>query len=355
MTLPTPHKANRRFAGVGNVGGVLRGNGDSHDLATRNPEPPKGGEAYTGCYMPFANEIHIFKYLLSKLKKAIFFYNIKSDGKCTRSSGALAGNKVYAHRREMRMNGIADLIGNDKKKWIFVTLTKWYLKTDEGRKKSWQEVHEELPKFLRKMRQLGMEEYIWVKEAHRDGGCHVHILMKWNKEIKTRQNKGKVFIKSEQFRGMIKDCWEGNVDVKPVLDDGVRGYITKELGKFSHVEDALKRAKRDWSKEGDKKFYDGDWKRMWTYYFSDILKIRLHGMSRNIKVEEGASLPDLINNMTNTTEQEKAQTIAVMKVPNYIKRNHAFEPFNGTVDPDSKEMELLRELYEKTYGRKLNE
>jgi hypothetical protein len=48
----SPNKQTEGLQGLQTVGGVLRGNGVSHDLATRNPEPPTGGEAYTVCYMP---------------------------------------------------------------------------------------------------------------------------------------------------------------------------------------------------------------------------------------------------------------------------------------------------------------
>jgi hypothetical protein len=65
-----------------NVGGVGRGNeAKRNDLATRNPEPPTGGEAFTACYttLPFSLIILSFtkiSFLPYFLYKKLYHYCI---------------------------------------------------------------------------------------------------------------------------------------------------------------------------------------------------------------------------------------------------------------------------------------
>jgi hypothetical protein len=146
------------------------------------------------------------------------------------------------------------------------------------------------------------------------------------------------------MREYIKDNWAGDVDIEGIRDNQIKGYIKKYLGKYSHIEDALRRAKREWLKEGDEKHKDTDCKKLWTNYYCDKLKIRL--FTSNIKKLEseirGDSPADLVKNMNNTTAENKPKVINLWLLPWYIKYNPAFTPYNGKIDPNDKVYSLLK-------------
>jgi hypothetical protein len=107
-----------------------------------------------------------------------------------------------------------------------------------------------------------MKDYIVVKEAHRDGGCHAHLLCQWERNFLMFKYKNKYRLANTAMREYIKDNWAGDVDIEGIIDDQIKGYIKKYLGKYSHIEDALRRAKREWLEEGDEKHKDTDCKKL---------------------------------------------------------------------------------------------
>jgi hypothetical protein len=193
-----------------------------------------------------------------------------------------------------------------------------------------------------------MTNYIAVKEAHRDGGCHVHLLCQWKRNFKTISHKGKLRIASKKLRDIIKGEWDGQVEIEAMCDNDVNGYLKKYLGKYSHIEDALKRAKRKWGNEGDEKHKDTDIKKLWTTYYCGTLNIRQYTCSRKMKKEKQKAKPsDLIKEMNNPTEKEKPKVKRIWRIPDWIKKEKDFEPYNGVVDPNSKCHKLLINYYEK--------
>jgi hypothetical protein len=179
-------------------------------------------------------------------------------------------------------------MGGNPSYCTFVTLTKQYVKTEAGRRESWLSVRAELTNYIRRLKRKGLEDYVYVLEAHEDGGCHVHLLMRWKNEVKTYMHKGKLRLTDKAKFWRLK-MWDGHVDVQGIGEgeaEKITGYLSKELGKYGHYEDALKRAKRGWSKEGDVKKQKSDKKRLWTYYYADILKLRLYGSGRKAKREQ---------------------------------------------------------------------
>ena len=194
----------------------------------------------------------ILKHLKDKLRKAQTIWREHENGDLHFRMGAVVGNKVYAYRRERALDVIIDDIGFKQEDTTFITLTAPYWDTDWGRKQSWLCVIEALPKILRKLKKIGMTEYILVFEANR-GGCHLHILAKWGIKL-TFKKMGKVIrVVNPDIRKLLKENWIGHVDVRGMGDDNVKGYMKKYLGKFGHIEDALRRALRNWGKEGDEK------------------------------------------------------------------------------------------------------
>lgn len=71
--------------------------------------------------------------------------------------------------------------------------------------------------------------------------------------------------------------------------------MSKEVGgKDSHIEDALKHSKRNWSGEGDKKFKIKDIKKLWGFYISSTLSLKRWGFSGDIKAENYKSHDPII-------------------------------------------------------------
>jgi hypothetical protein len=297
---------------------------------------------------------YVQKRLDKKLRKTIWIGRQRADGKYTIFSGAVAGNKVHAHRRGIKTDHLADRVMGGKPNYCtFVTVTKQYVKTEAGRRESWVSVRAELTNYIRRLKRQGLEDYVYVLEAHEDGGCHVHLLMRWKKEIHTYLYNGKLRITNRELLRRLKE-WDGHVDVLGIGEGDVEriaGYVSKELGKYGQYEDALKRAKRNWGKEGDDKKRNSDKKRLWTYYYADVLRIRLYGSGRKergkqtqLERSERREHNDLITNMINSTKPEEYTQI---QLPWHIVHNDRFEPYTGFVDPDSWTYKELTKLFDR--------
>jgi hypothetical protein len=332
--------------------GAVPHKGREPDCGTAEAEPPIGGEAYTVCYATFDFPNYVTKHIDHKLRKAAFFYTVDETGVIRQKSGAICGNKVAAWRTERRIDEIFDVVKWDKRKTLFITLTHPYVKTEQGRKESWEYFQKDLPRYLRKLKTKGMKDFIAVKEAHRDGGCHVHLLCQWERKFLTFTYKGKKRIANKAIRDFIKNNWAGDVDIEAMRDDDIKGYIKKYLGKTSHVENALRRAKREWSYDGDMRHKDADVKKLWSLYYCDKLNIRSFTSSeKKRRTEAAASPPDLVKNMNNSTDREKPRIVTQVIIPYFIKTNPAFEPRNGIVAPNTRAYQLAKNfLFGETYG-----
>jgi hypothetical protein len=285
---------------------------------------------------------YVIKHIDKEMRNCAWFYQLYDDGTLKKLSGAKAGNKVFAWRTEQRLTEIFEAVKWDSEKTLFITLTHPYVKTEKGREESWLYFQKELPRFVRKLKTKGAKDFIVVKEAHRDGGCHAHLLAQFGRKFRTFDHKGKRRITNKTLRGFIKDNWAGDVDIEAMQNDDVKGYMKKYLGKYSHIEDALRRAKRNWSLEGDLRHKDSDCKKLWTNYYCGKLKMRRFTCSAKKRQTEtqGASPADLVKNMNNATLDKKPQVIKQWLIAWHIKFNPAFEPFNGRVDPESREYKL---------------
>jgi hypothetical protein len=302
----------------------------------------------------------ILQFLYKKILLAQWFAFYYSDGSISKGPGAAMGNRTYAFRREGRIASALRMLLSGSGSCLWLTLTVPYNRTGAGRKASWLAVKTALAPFLRYLRDLGMDAYIAVKEAHAGGGCHAHIVARWDKSLpgfKRREwnPRRKVWVTrwrlgDQSLRTAIKAAWPcGHVDIQLVQDERVGAYLTKELGKASHIEDALRRARRDWDRPDEDRFRERDVKKLWAVYYATTLKIRLITTSRNLPVvgdeEEGPPPGDLINTMNNTTEaREKPYLVEMLVIPWDIKKWAFFEPYTGKVDPGSEEYRKLEAL-----------
>ena len=230
------------------------------------------------------------RHMADKLRRTVWLVTVGTDGNYNLTCGAVLGNKVQAHRRGCRTELLVDSVVNNQPTYCtFVTLTRRYNKTPDGRLETWQHYKQHLAAYLRRLKRHGLVDYVWVKEAHYDGGCHAHLLLRWATECKTLRKQDKLRVRGKR-KHVIKDNWDGHVDVQ-ALDaqtlDRAATYIGKELDKYAHCEDALRRAKRLWTADGDAAKQAADCKRIWTLYYGSMTKQRLYGAARRTHADVG--------------------------------------------------------------------
>lgn len=228
---------------------------------------------------------------------------------------------------------------------LFITLTTHYTKNEKGVRESWERVRAELPRFLQRMRRKGFTTYVWTKEAHEDGGCHVHIVIKnhGHKFLYFLDKKNLTILRldDEPLREKIKTAWPcGHVDIQVISTEKAGEYITKEIGKTSHIEEAVKRARAGKDTAADRK-------KLWGHYMAKKLKLRRWGVSR-----------DLIKHMTNPTDDEKEYDLPEYAIlPKYITRADWFEPFTQILDRRSRAYKEIARFFDeqREIGRSVRE
>ena len=218
-------------------------------------------------------------------------------------------------------------IQNLKTNTFFITLTTKYdpLNPEKTTLQALARVNSRLPKFLRYMRKNYKCSYIWAKESHRDGGCHVHLIIQCKNLYQCFRYidaDGVETFRSDELRADIRTVWAiGNVDIQGVMhDSGVFAYVSKELGKSQNVEKALKRI------ENGEPLKKNDTNKIWMMWAVKTLAklhefktgnktvIRVIGYSKVYRVtaeEQQAEKERIlagnasINNNTNSTQEQK--------------------------------------------------
>jgi len=286
---------------------------------------------------------------LDYLKDNIFFTGLSDDLSLWVCPGAKRGTLVYANRREEVINDIVKQFNFDSHRCLWVTCTQQVdyssLQTIE---KSFTDIKEQIPKFNRQLKQVGIVKYMYVIEAHKRGGAHLHCLLELDHSLPFHaDNKDNNILRlsDEALRQSIKTAWGlGHADIQVVSSNRIAGYMVKELCKNSSIEQALDRLQKGTPKKNDTN-------RVWAFYF---MVIRLKGMrswgtSRNIKRQR------LDSNMNNSTEPQDIarneqsdhsinQSI-VVRLDKHITRQEWFRPIAGRVEPGSvMERELMKIL-----------
>jgi hypothetical protein len=313
---------------------------------------------------PFLKIVNYIKHSLYITKWWACFW---SDGSITKVPAPTRGNRTYAKNRQKRIDlAIENMLDQTVPgTTLWITLTKRYKKTEDGRLESWNFFPKMLPRFLRKLRSLGMIKFIHVKEAHYDGGCHVHILAKWNvylphrveyKKIKNSNEYREVWrLDNWHLKSKIVKSWGfGRIEIQVVRSKQIGNYLRKEVGKGSNIEPSLRRAERNWSKEGDLNYKDRDVKKIYALYYASLLKIRMITTSRNLPAIEELSAEEesscLLTGKNNTTDKNndsnKKVLEEVIEIPPYLKIFFKFDVYTGLVDADT---ELYYELMRLRY------
>jgi len=266
-----------------------------------------------------------------KLKSTVWFAGRNDAGEIYTFPGAVAGNRIYSWRMMERVGDALGALDMEAGDCLFITLTAPYEKNLKGISASWKVNRAELPRYLRKLRRMGFKSFIWVRESHEDGGCHVHLVAKKRGEkfcfFQDKKNPAILRLDDEALRDGIKSAWPcGHVDVQVISSEGAGRYLAKEVGKASHIEDALQRAKKGLATPSDTK-------KLWAAFMAEKEHMRRWGVSR-----------DLINKMINTTEEEEFESDEIVLLPNSVKNSEWFEPVTGTLEPGSRAFEEISAL-----------
>jgi len=357
-----------QFQGTPKCGGRNRTKGGS-PTAVSGARAAEGGEAYTRCYAKLSDKNILEKLKLSwagvvklmgnKLLHVLRWVDEDENGKRQNKNGAISGNKVYAHLREGDVNAAMDRIGFSKRDTLFLTPTLRYKKTWLGRAISWLEMQVKVPMLLRKLKRMGMVGFVWVNEAHFDGGCHRHIVTKWDREFNAFLYNGKLEITDRELVDFIKANWDGRIDIQRTQDENVKGYMKKYLGKYGHCEDAIKRARRNWEKEGDKKHKNADVKNIWTYFYTTVLRVRQWGESRatpeqkeerrRAEVMEKENRDALLANINNSTEGKSPKVIKRVFLPRWLIEHPDYDMYCGEIKPNTEMWNLTDEYIKGKY------
>jgi len=248
-------------------------------------------------------------FLKSHLKKNKFFVKI-GENEITKFSGSKRGNKVYAHKMETRIDPIIKSITKCENSY-FITLTHQYDLVNPS--ESWEYMRKNVPKFLRKAK---FNTYLYVYEAHKNGGCHCHLIVTGS-------------IDNQK----IKQLWNGHIKIKKIKSEKIGSYLTKEVGKAGHVETALK----NWDAG---KLGNNDVKKIWRFYYLLKLQMRGWGCSRNLKTSEPKNR-DLISDMNNSTSENPREKEIVLSLPRKIVKNHCFRPYCEKIEKSHSDFKLI--------------
>ena len=338
------------FTGKAKCGGRKRTKGAS-PTALSGARAREAGEAYSGCYVQLP-PTHVLEYLRDKLNSARNVMQENEEGEKYFFTGAVVGNKRYAWRRENSITAVIDRIGFKKKNTVWITLTEWCDGSEKAREKSWKNGIKKIPKTLRILKKFGMTDYILVFEANTRGGCHLHILSKWGIKLKFVKMGEVIRVVNPNLRGLLKKIWGANIDVRGMRDDNITGYLKKYLGKYGHIEDALRRAERNWENEGDSDHVETDVKKLWTFYYCGKLKKRQYTTSRaspeereemrRKKKADAAQAAALIKEMNNPTERKEQKWVKTVVIPNWLKKHKDYRAYSGKLEKGSKCELLMR-------------
>ena len=247
-------------------------------------------------------------FLKGHLRKNKFFVKI-GENEITKFSGSKRGNKVYALRTAIKIDPIIkSLAKSENAKFLTLTHTYDYKNPVE----SWTYMKKEIPKFVRKCK---FNAYLYVYEAHKNGGCHCHLIVTGS-------------IDNQK----IKQLWNGHIKIKKIISSKIGAYLTKEIGKAGHVESAL----RNW--DDKKQLRDNDIKKIWRFYYLLKLKMRGWNCSRNLRTSDSS---DLITNMNNSTGDKLREKEIVLSLPRKIVKDRRFRPYCERLKENQSDWKLI--------------
>jgi hypothetical protein len=205
----------------------------------------------------------ILNEIKKNLKRARIIKYEKSDKTVGEIIESKRGNSRYSWEREMKLKIYRKNFLNRAidKTILFVTLTIPHKNCFSGCKISWDYISKALAPFTKELKKMGMEKYLVTLEATHKGGCHAHLVSRWEKPFQTRKVKGKFYPADRELVKKIRDKWlnewqkvyphipiqkQIQLQVCPDLIEAENAfnYVTKWIGKGSNIEAALYNAEQ---------------------------------------------------------------------------------------------------------------
>jgi len=296
----------------------------------------------------------------TELEKAAPFIIRYGNGIMKTVISAKRGNRSYANLTQDRMDSgsrqLNKLVDEKGGSLLAMTLTAKYDPTDiDDIEDSYIRGKKGALQFHQWLRRNGFDEYIEGIEAHLLGGCHFHLIIHHKEKLETVFDKEKkVRLANKTLEREIKAAWQRcfngrrtKVDIQVVHDLGkATAYLSKELGKESHIESALKRSKRDWTGNGDEDYKKRDIEKLFGWYFANKLRIRRWNMSRGLKVV--ALDKDIIgNSIKTTTDDKKDEVTDWFFIPKSDIKKGLFTGKPGIIKENTPEYERAKKYFDK--------
>lgn len=221
---------------------------------------------------------YILKHL-SKSQGVIVLVDIDKSEIVSTVPMSTRGNKSYAWHREKRVNEIQEAVNQLVR--ARGERTNAFLTTLTYETPQFNPPQSHITAFRRQLKKHGIAKCILCIECHKDGKIHYHAVIIADKQYKFYghvDNDGKKTYRSNTMRTIIRECWKhGHVDVQAITTpDGAGRYVMKEIGKYSHVENAIKK----W--QTGEQLSKGDIQRVHLFYFAVRHKRRLLSVSKGL-------------------------------------------------------------------------
>jgi hypothetical protein len=302
-----------------------------------------------------------------RFRSAVYWiFGVREDKSMYKVPATVRGNDTYAYYQSARIIQIQEdlknkiKIENNTTNALFITLTQKYdTGSIEAIEETWIKTRPALRKFKVKLRKMGMRDYAMTLEAHENGGCHVHMIAIFSESVKIHATKGdKYRVNNIELLYKIKKAWadalgydmdSAFVDVLACGNDGLCGYITKELKKNASCEKAMRNVDANKDSPSDRK-------KILAFYFAGKHRIRLlyvsKGISATAEPEEGETPTEFITNVITESKGRRVLYTCLVRRAELLKliKYNEISPYTGDVDAITEEYEAVMGIFEERYG-----
>lgn len=217
----------------------------------------------------------------------------RKDGEVFEAPASKRGNSTYAWRtaKQFLIYKQGFLQGVAENSVMFITLVASYGNSYYECRDSWKVISKSIGPFIKTLKKIGAEKYVAILEATREGNCHAHLLIKWNRSLRVRIYNGKSYLGEKKLLKVIGEKWNNEwgkvsalklnknavaIRICPNLEEAGKtfDYITKHLGRGSDITRALYNVKQN-------KSDINDLVKLFTNYWAYKLNTRLYRVSKN--------------------------------------------------------------------------
>jgi len=246
---------------------------------------------------------------------------------------AIRGNYPYGYKQKCRLRQCARSFIDDKEcvRWL-VTLSSH---RHTSHYDSWEYIKTNLPKFIRKIRRMGISKYIAVFCSDIEGYCCVDLFVAYPTPISPALYVDEI----KELKKKILTVWNGDIRLRHTP---ISTYF--DLLMEYDIEKAIVRAgKIDLSNRNDIIAFMA-LRLLLTHYFLDKFKMRQFIVSKNL-VDEG-------DDLTEKEEKKDYEHSHYIIIEDGIKYDSRFVPVTGKIEEGAPEYDYIYELEELRDGRR---